>query len=164
MQVLLEDKQQVLKCLRTHARYDHYLWFPLGMSFSLQNLTKVHPDEMRYYLIWPPTQFSARTIRFHYRTIKVWAAMCSIFSLQKIILARRVYTLKESNIFPSVKFNNRYYLSDTDILLENFLYDDNFGHSWGDVASFFFPESWYKWDSAEHAPSYMDTLNLTSTA
>ena len=50
------------------------------------------------------------------------------------------------------------------ILLNPLLYDDNFGHSWGDVASSLFPESWYKCDSAEYALPYMDALNLNSTA
>ena len=110
-----------------------------------------------------PAQLSARTIRLHSRTRNLWAAMCSIFSLWKIITEKRLYAWKESSFFPHNNFNTRYCSSDTSILLKTFLYDDNFSHSWGDVASFFFPESWYKWYSAEHVPSYMDALNLTST-
>ena len=72
--------------------------------------------------------------------------------------------LKNSAFFSSVYFNSIYCFSDAAILLETFLYENKFGHIWGDVASLLFPESLYKYDSAEHAPYYLDALNLNSTA
>ena len=90
--------------------------------------------------------------------------MCSILSLRKIISARLLYAWKESALFPSVQFNPISFFSDTSILLEPFLYDNNFDHSWVDVASLLFPEAWYKCDSADCALLYMNVLNLTSTA
>ena len=90
--------------------------------------------------------------------------MCSIFSLRKIILARSLHAWKKSAFFPSINYIPRYCFYDAAILLETFLYDDNFSHSWGDVSSLFFPEPWYKCDSAEHAPSNVVALNTTSTA
>ena len=111
-----------------------------------------------------PTQLSSCAIRFHYITRKIWVEMCSIFLHRKIIYARYLYAWKDSEFFPPVHFYPISCLYDDDIHLKPFLYDDNFDHIWGDVASLFFPESWYKCDNAEHAPSYVDTLNLTSTA
>ena len=75
-----------------------------------------------------PTQFSARAIRFHSRTKKVQAAMCSIFLLRRIISARNFYAWEESALSPSVNFNTIYCFSDADILLEPFLFDVNFDH------------------------------------
>ena len=43
--------------------------------------------------------------------------------------------------FPTIKFNPRSCFSDATIIFEPFLYDDNFDHSCGDVASLLFPES-----------------------
>ena len=53
MQVLSEGKQQVPKDLRTLATDDQCFWFPLGLSLSSKNQTKVHPSETRYALLWP---------------------------------------------------------------------------------------------------------------
>ena len=43
--MLAEDKQKVIKDLRTNATDDKYFWFPLGIYLSSQNLTEVHPGE-----------------------------------------------------------------------------------------------------------------------
>ena len=77
--------------------------------------------------------------------------MCSILSLFEIISARRLYAWEESALFPFVICNPISCFSDAAIILEPFLYDNKFDHSWGDVVSLFFPDSWYKFDSAEHA-------------
>ena len=109
------------------------------------------------------TKFSACAIRFYYRTRKVWTAMCSIFLL-RFFSERYFYDWKESAFFPSVNFIPRSCFSDFIILLMNSFYDDNFDYIWGDVASLFLPESWYRCDSDKHSPSYVYGLNLTSTS
>ena len=53
MQLLAEDKQQVLKDFRKRATDDQLFLFPLGLFLSSQNQTEVHPSEMRYALLWP---------------------------------------------------------------------------------------------------------------
>ena len=90
--------------------------------------------------------------------------MCSIFSLRERVSEIRLYAWKESVLFPSLNFNPISCFYNYDILLEPLLYEYNFDHSWVDVASLFFPESWYKCDISEHAHLYVNALNLTSTA
>ena len=108
------------------------------------------------------TKLSARAIRFHFIDGKVWAAMCSIFLLRNRIYTRHFYAWKESAFLTSINFNPISCFYHAAIILEILLYDDNFDYIWGDAASFLFPDLWYKCDSAEHAPSYVDAINLNS--
>ena len=65
---------------------------------------------------------------------------------------------------PSVYFRPKSCFSIAATRLEAFLSEDNFSHNKGIFDSLLMPESCYKWDKAEQAPSYVDAPSRTSTS
>ena len=85
MQVISEDKQQVLKDFCKGAMDDQYLFFSYWLVFVFAESNKGASQWNEICSTLAPTQFYSRTFRFHSRTRKVWEEICSIFWLRKRI-------------------------------------------------------------------------------
>ena len=162
--MLVEGKQQVLKDLSTCATDEKYFWLPLDLSLSWKNQAVVYPREMRYYLIWPLKE-SLLALLGSILELERCDQQCVESSCFDKYFLKYVCML-ETRAPSSLLLNIIVYLVSPNftIILEPFLYDNNFEHIRGDFSSLFFPESWYKCDSAEHATSYVNELNQTSTS